>query len=52
MSENVYILEPTVYEAEWIYIPYLIKNGLDIAGKSIDEIDIEMLERAFERDSK
>lgn len=52
LNENIYILEPTVYEAEWIYIPYLIKNGLNISGKSIDEIDIELLERVFEKGSK
>jgi len=47
LNDNIYVLEPTVYEAEWIYIPYLIENGLAISGKSIDEIDIEMLERVF-----
>lgn len=48
LNENIYILESVVYETEWIYVPYLIENGLAISGKSIDEIDIEMLERAFE----
>ena len=47
LNENVYIFEPTVYEAEWIYVPWLIINGLDAVDKSIEEIDIEMLERVF-----
>lgn len=49
LDVNTYLLESTIYEAEWIYIPYLIENGLAISGKSIDEIDIEMLENVFKR---
>lgn len=46
---NTYLLESTIYEAEWIYIPYLIENGLAISGKSIEEIDIDMLENVFKQ---
>lgn len=49
LNENIYMLESTAYEAEWIYAPWLIMNGLYVAGKSAEEIDVEMLERVFKR---
>lgn len=49
LNENVYLLESAVYEADWIYVPYLIMNALAISEKSIDEIDIDLLERVFQK---
>ena len=50
LNENVYMLEPIVYEAEWIYIPHLINNAFKVTGLSIEDIDIEMLERVFAKE--